>query len=290
MKLQNIFSVIILSSCILLALGFKNDGKKFKQPKNFAYIPSGTLHLADKTEVQLKGYFIQETEVSNKAYNQFLKELYLKGKTTEYDLAIQSPENWRNGKTQLPATLTDYYHNHKAFEDFPVVTISKKGAELYCDWMTENWQKKYPEVKIKFRLPTGAEWIYAAKGGHEHAPYPWGGFYFRNAKGCALANFRNYNSRNIKFNKMTQTYEVINLETTDNQNMPKAIDSYFPNDYGLYNMSGNVAEMISTPYRTKGGSFNSPGYHIQIEAEDEYEGWTEPSPFIGFRPVIEVKL
>ena len=71
--------------------------------------------------------------------------------------------------------------------------------------------------------------------------------------------------------------------------MPAPVKSYLPNDYGLFHMSGNAAEMISSPTnRTKGGSYNSTAYHIQIESEDEYEGWTEPSPFIGFRPILDV--
>ena len=290
MKLQNILYFITILFVTFFAFSFSEGGKKFKAPKNFAYIQSGTLQLEDKSKFSLKGFYIQETEVSNKAYNLFLQDLKSQEKIDAYNIAKQVPKNWRNNATQLPASLTDHYHSHETFEDFPVVTISRAGAEMYCEWYTEKWQKKYPTVKIKFRLPTEHEWIYAARASQYLAPYPWGGYYFRNAKGCKLANFRNYNSRNIKFNKETKTYEVINLETTDNQNMPKAIDSYFPNDFGLYNMSGNVAEMIATPHRTKGGSFNSPAYHIQIEAEDEYEGWTEASPFIGFRPVIEVTL
>jgi len=51
-------------------------------------------------------------------------------------------------------------------------------------------------------------------------------------------------------------------------------------------MVGNVAEMLDKPGRTKGGSWDSTGYHIRIDSDDEYEGWNKPSPFIGFRPII----
>ena len=53
-------------------------------------------------------------------------------------------------------------------------------------------------------------------------------------------------------------------------------------------MSGNVAEMLNEPGRTKGGSWASSGYYLRIDAEDEYEGFTEPSPMIGFRYFMEI--
>lgn len=145
-------------------------------------------------------------------------------------------------------------------------------------------------MQINFRLPTEHEWVFAARGGHDHAPFPWGGYYYRNSKGRVLANFKRLNSLNIKWNKVTEEYEVVNADRYSGQVMPAPVKSFFPNDYGLFNMSGNAAEMISSPTnRTKGGSYNSTAYHIQIESEDEFEGWAEPSPFIGFRPILDVK-
>jgi formylglycine-generating enzyme required for sulfatase activity len=71
------------------------------------------------------------------------------------------------------------------------------------------------------------------------------------------------------------------------------VDAYNPNDYGLYNMSGNVAEMIwkfkTNTAGTKGGSWYSDVDHVKISAEDEYEGEIDASPFIGFRPVFTAK-
>lgn len=64
--------------------------------------------------------------------------------------------------------------------------------------------------------------------------------------------------------------------------------TYHANPFGLFNMSGNVAEMLDQPGRTKGGSWASSGYYIRIDAEDEYAGITEPSPKIGFRYFVEV--
>ena len=66
------------------------------------------------------------------------------------------------------------------------------------------------------------------------------------------------------------------------------VKSYFPNGYGLYNMSGNVAEMLIEKPRTNGRSWNSGGIDVKIDAEDEYEGFEGGSPYIGFRYFMEI--
>src|SRR6185436_10240254 len=84
----------------------------------------------------------------------------------------------------------------------------------------------------EFRLPTEHEWEWAARGGQEQAPFPWGAYYPRNAKGCLLANFKpgrgNY--------------------PEDGGYYTVKADAYFPNQYGLYNVSGNVSEWTESAY------------------------------------------
>ncbi len=82
---------------------------------------------------------------------------------------------------------------------------------------------------------------YASRGGREQSPYPWGGYYLRNKKGCLLANFKpgrgNY--------------------PEDGGFYTVRADAYWPNDYGLYNMSGNVAEWTQDIYYENAYSFTS---------------------------------
>jgi gliding motility-associated lipoprotein GldK len=133
------------------------------------------------------------------------------------------------------------YFWHPAFDDYPVVGVDWKQSKAFCKWRSELWDR-YRSTEVhteEFRLPTESEWEYAARGGHDLAPYPWGGYYVRNAKGCLLANFKpgrgNY--------------------PEDGGFWTVKGDAYFPNDYGLYCMAGNVSEWTETAYAENAYSF-----------------------------------
>jgi sulfatase modifying factor 1 len=141
--------------------------------------------------------------------------------------------------------MTRNYFSHPAYDDYPVVGVNWKMANAFCYWRTQLWNtyrtggKKGEANTEDFRLPTEFEWEYAARGGHDLAPYPWGGYYLRNAKGCLLANFKPGRGN---YPEDGGLYTV------------KA-NAYFPNDYGLYNMAGNVAEWTNSPFDENAYSF-----------------------------------
>ncbi len=139
--------------------------------------------------------------------------------------------------------MTRNYFHHPAFDDYPVVGVTWPQANAFCAWRTRLWMD-YNTVRgiplmDNFRLPTEGEWEYAARGGKKLAPYPWGGPYVRNSKGCVLANFKpgrgNY--------------------PEDGGFYTVRADAYWPNDYGLYNMAGNAAEWTSSAYYENAYSF-----------------------------------
>jgi len=140
--------------------------------------------------------------------------------------------------------MTRQYFDHPAFDDYPIVGVTWHQADAFCSWRTQFWNqtaRANGEQEIEdFRLPTELEWEYAARGGLEGAPYPWGGPYIRNRQGCLLANFKpgrgNY--------------------PEDGGYYTVKVGSYHPNDYGLYDMSGNVAEWTSTAFFEEGYNFN----------------------------------
>ena len=212
-------------------------------------------------------YYLFDLLINNK------KEEFLKAKPNqkmwviEYEYAFNEP-------------MKEHYFSHPAYDNYPVVAISREGAELYCKWLTKEANKlnaqKGKQLINDIRIPTDYEWMYAARGGREKIPYPWGGPYLRNSKGCHLANYMPEKG-NFKADGAFHTAEVT---------------SYFPNNYGLYCMSGNVAEMIyyhdeNKLAGTKGGSWTSEGQELQInDGVDRFKGIITPSVNIGFRPVV----
>jgi len=151
------------------------------------------------------------------------------------------------------------YFWHPAFDDYPVVGVTWGQAKAFNAWRTQimnEWKQKNGETYVqRFRLPSEAEWEFAARGGRHLAPYPWGGPYARNEQGCVLANFK----------PMRGDY----VEDANAYTAP--VESYSPNDYGLFNMSGNVAEWTNTAYDETVYDFSwdlAPDYVYHAKADD----------------------
>ncbi len=155
--------------------------------------------------------------------------------------------------------MTRSYFTHPAYDDYPVVGVTWDQCNAFCAWRTLKWndyrtmQKEAP--LDQFRLPTEYEWEYAARGGRNLSPYPGGGPYVRNTKGCWLANFKpgrgNYPEDG--------GFYTVNAK------------SYWPNDYGLYNMAGNVAEWTSTAYEDDANAFihdKQPDFRYDAKEEE----------------------
>ena len=131
------------------------------------------------------------------------------------------------------------YFSHPAYDDYPIVGIDWEMARAFSYWRTALYNQYNEVLTEEFRLPTEYEFEYAARGGREHAQFPWGGPYVRNSKGCLLANFKpgrgNY--------------------PDDGGAYTVPVDAYYPNDYGLYNMAGNVSEWTVTAFYENANSF-----------------------------------
>jgi len=196
------------------------------------------------------------------------------------------------------------YFSHPAYDNYPVVGVNWRQARAFCDWRTKTYEDFRAKEKKPGRglvsLPTDPQFEWAARGGRVGAEYPWGGPYIRNAKGCLLANFKpgrgDYASDGGAY--------TVNVK------------SYFPNDYGLYNMAGNVSEWTISSWTNvfnsftsdlnptfsydakpsdppalkrkvvRGGSWKDIGYFLQTSTRS-YEYQDTSKSYIGFRCVIE---
>ncbi|QLG45827.1 T9SS ring complex lipoprotein PorK/GldK [Costertonia aggregata] len=188
----------------------------------------------------------------------------------------------------------DYFW-HDAYSDYPVVGVSWMQAKAFCNWRTkfknDDQKSRGRQFVNRFRLPTEAEWEYAARGGIESGTYPWGGPYVISDTGCFMANFKPQRG-DYAADQALYTVEA---------------KSYEPNDFNLYNMAGNVSEWTNSSYDLgsyefvstmnpnggdganarkviRGGSWKDVAYFLQVSTRD-YEYRDSARSYIGFRTV-----
>jgi sulfatase modifying factor 1 len=194
------------------------------------------------------------------------------------------------------------YFWHPSFDDYPVVGVSWVQARAFSIWRTDYMntalrKQGVPDVQA-YELPLESQWEYAARGGLDLSMYPWGGPYTRNYKGCFLANFKPLRGNYID----------------DGNVYAGKVGSYEPNEYGLYDMAGNVAEWTRGAYHPsayifqhdlqpdyqynatpqdpavmkrkviRGGSWKDIAYFLQTSSRD-YEYQDSTKPYVGFRNV-----
>ncbi len=321
--------------------GFQfND--KFKQqetPPGMISVEGGTFTMGkvqddvmhdwnnSPNQQHVQSFFMDETEVTNKMYSEYLFWVKTVFPPTEenykhiYNGAIPDTLVWRN-RLGYNETMTNNYLRHPAYADYPVVGVNWIQAVEFSKWRTdrvnenilerEGYLKKDNKIALgtdvtaensfstetyintpsktfggneevvlkkemgggrraaaedaknvyaqrssglilpEYRLPTEAEWEYAATalvGNREYniykgqKKYPWSGQYTRSSKrqyrGDQLANFKQGKG----------DYGGIAGWSDDGADITNKVKSYAPNDFGLYDMAGNVAEWVQDVYR-----------------------------------------
>lgn len=150
------------------------------------------------------------------------------------------------------------YFSHPGYNEYPVVGVSWEQATAFCVWRTQ-YLKQGLQIQYlePYRLPTEAEWEYAARAGDSEAIFPWDGDKPMARKGCFYANFKPQEGDYLKDGNLITSQVAI----------------YPPNDFGLYDMAGNVSEWTSSSYSESGlidAADINPEFKYNAAIEDPY--------------------
>jgi formylglycine-generating enzyme required for sulfatase activity len=249
---------------------------------------------------------LDETEITNLNWMEFL--YHMKRDSSRAVFYSMLPDI-----AQVPRQ--DYFEN-PFFRYYPVVGITYEQAEAYCLWRTHvvnEMLRSHMAAKgmippkkfvLEFRLPTEKEWETYAACGIDIIKHPHGVKFVESkirvnpkaANYLKLKNELSQSTRQIRndikeFNKKKERIVMFNV---DRDNAPYFLINMTPfyvfdlpiNNYGLYNMIGNAAELIKEKGIIKGGSYQDNLDDCAIDRKGEYTG---ASPTVGFRTVCEIK-
>lgn len=232
-----------------------------------------SLQTAGFKRITVTGFAIDRYEITNREYADYLDSL------PAGERAAMEPDStvWEDAGFRF--SWSSYFRGQR-YQNHPVVAINFDQAESYCSAHGK-------------RLPTEAEWEYAARSGREGGIFPWNGYEARNGRGEYLANYNNGRAG----------------YAADGYAFTAPVDAYQPSEWGLYNMSGNVAEWAEDAYSAtylvlsdfnpyhideaeerrvvRGGSWASDEFYIGVGVRDA-QARGAASPYVGGRCVLDL--
>lgn len=231
------------------------------------FTPPGTVQINDTL-------FADEAEITNLGWLEF--EMWTAatyGKNSKEHLAVL-PDTlvWRD-KLAFNEPYVKYYYRHPAYKDFPVVGVSYEQAIAYCKWRTNqvktflSIKKDFRHQNFEYRLPTKAEWEFLASTSSKFLQNNG-----KNEKGLAQLNFI--------------YVDTIAKDGNKYADVTAPVKAFNKNWLGLYNMLGNVAEMVQEKGISKGGSWRNHQEECRPGKELEYQ---KPTAWLGFRCVCVMK-
>ena len=156
---------------------------------------------------------------------------------------------------------TRMYFSHAGYNDYPVVGVSWEQANAFANWRTDYLRRSLGKEGVMiepYRLPTEAEWEFAARAGNSESQYPWSETLPMDERGCFYANFKPMEGDYIR----------------DGHLITSPVGTFNANDFGLYDMAGNVSEWTSTAYTESINKLTAdmnPEYRYDAAKEDPYK-------------------
>ena len=255
----------LLSAGLLMSLFFCSGSLKAQVEKSFKQFKNEFSKVKE-------GFWLGKTEVSNRDYHAFLEAVKTEVSDAEFKVLLPDTLVWRN-QIGYSEPMVKFYFSHPAYQNYPVVGVSYEAALAYCKWLNMSYAslaEKKQLRKGRFRLLTPEEWKFAAQGGDTSKTYPWGTGFVRNNRGNYLANFK-HDAADTSGSKGGLNDRAV---------YTSPVNSFFPNSFGAFNMSGNVAELVLQKGVAMGGSYLDPAYNVRVYSKKTY---TSATADIGFR-------
>jgi len=256
--------IILLTSCGR----FISSQKMKRQLKSN---PPGTVHLKDNI-------YIDKTEIANVHYREFLFWI-ARNDSIHYEEYLPDTLVWRSD-TLYNEDLVEVYFRHPGYNMYPAVGISYDQAVDFCKWRTDRvneFIQRHPDKrrkykKVLYRLPSEEEWTMAAADGLDINSYPFGMAELFDKKNRLKIYCNRYLDKRIHDKHPS---EPLTANTY----------SFYPNNLGIYQLQGNMSEMINEKGKSKGGNYLLPLNSCKIEMDHFYSG---PQAWLGFRCVCEI--
>ena len=290
---------------------------------NMKAIPEGTFkmgsaykeafHKKDEAPVRtvtISPFFMAEVEITWNMYWTFFAHTMSEGRTIP-DIVYAINSNPEIDAISGPTPPFGVPDQGWGMNDRPAITMTHYAAETFCQWLSLKTGKKY-------RLPTEAEWEYAARGGSE-TPY----FFTGNPK-----DFSNLGFMRKFFSAKTDSINSYVIYANNSKNRTQEPSLVKPNPFGLKNMLGNVKEYCADRYDpdaykktpesilnpivtegsewvVRGGSYDSDASEVRAATRDytKHDEWLKTDPqnpksiwwytdirSVGFRVVCEIDL
>lgn len=265
---------------VVKKIHLKIQAFNIKHPKNMVLIPAGEFEMGTDADQ------IPELLKSEKRYFPEAEASWFENETPRH-------------KIRLDAFYMDIYEiSNVQYKEF----IEKTGFHTPLYWNTSNFVPNHPVVGVSWhdamayakwagkRLPTEAEWEYAARGGLAKKKYPWGD--------------AEVNGKRANFADKTANLNWSNKNVSDGHEYTAPVGDFPPNGYGLYDMAGNVFEWCSDWYDasyyakspeynptgpisgtmrvTRGSSWSYPPNRMQVSRRIEKHP-TSMLDYVGFR-------